>query len=57
LLLEAFTFSCRIDAIWVIVDYGYLFLQDYSVACQTGNWSHKEKTEAVYKECMSVAHQ
>lgn len=44
-LLEEFAFEYMINAMLFIADYGYLFLQDYSVDCATGNWTHKNKTE------------
>jgi len=44
-LLEEFAFDYMIEAMLFIADYGYLFLQDYSVDCLTGNWTHKNNKE------------
>ncbi len=48
-LLDDITYDFIINAIEFIADYGYLFLQDYSVECETGNWSHNEKAQLAGK--------
>jgi selenocysteine lyase/cysteine desulfurase len=38
-LLDEFTFDYILTALEFMVDYGYLFLQDYKVNIESGNWS------------------
>lgn len=52
-LLESFTYEFIIEALLFIADHGYLFLQDYSVDCKSGNWSHKGKSELMTDEYLA----
>lgn len=44
-LLDEMTYEFLMEAIEFISEYGYLFLQDYTVDCATGNWTHNEKQQ------------